>query len=201
MRVLRSADAPRVRWRNDGGWTREIIRVPTRSADQGDDAFDWRVSVAEVETDGPFSSFSGYERILVLLSGAGMDLQLADTGETVRLSVDNRRVRFAGDQPIEAALVDGPTTDFNLIWRRDAFDVTALECERPSVRAVGGGVAEVVVAHVVHGTLALAHGHVAITGDTVVGEPGEPLHLQVAGAAVAFVLTPTPSPRESACDR
>jgi environmental stress-induced protein Ves len=137
----------------------------------------------------------------VLLSGAGMDLQFTDAGETVHLSGDNRRVRFAGERPIEAALVDGPTTDFNLIWRRDAFDVSVLECGPAAVPALGGGVGEVVVVHVVHGTLALAHGHAAVTGDTVVGEPGEPLHLQVAGAAVAFVLTPTPSPRSSASDR
>lgn len=174
--------------------------MPATSTDRGDDAFDWRVSVAEVETDGPFSSFDGYDRVLVLLSGAGMDLQFIDTGAVVHLRADNRRVRFAGDRPIEAVLVDGPTTDFNLIWRRDAFNVSVLECEPAAAREVGGGASEVVVAHVVHGTLALAHGHTAIAGDTLIGEAGEPLHLQVTGAVIAFVLTPTPSPRSSASD-
>jgi environmental stress-induced protein Ves len=193
--VLRGADAPRVRWRNDGGWTREIVRVPTPLADRDGDAFDWRVSIAEVETDGPFSMFAGCDRVLVLLAGAGMDLRLSTTGETIHLRADSRIARFAGEVPIDATLVAGPTTDFNLIWRRDAFDVTVVECERGAARVVGGGAGEVVVAHVVHGTLALARGPGAAAGDTVVGDPGETLRLRVTGVVVVFVVTPTPSLR------
>lgn len=199
--MLSDGDAPRVRWRNDGGWTREILRVPGPLASPEGDAFDWRVSIAEVEADGPFSVYEGYDRALVLLDGAGMDLRFTSTGKTVPLRADSRLARFAGDAPIEATLVDGPTTDFNLIWRREAFEVIALECGAGSARPVGGGAGEVVVAHVVQGRLALAHGRVAIAGDTVVGEAGEPLNLQVTVAAVVFVVTPIRSSRSSGSDR
>ncbi|MBI4935451.1 MAG: HutD family protein [Actinobacteria bacterium] len=102
-------------WRNGGGVTRELWREPTHG-----DSFDWRVSVAQVDHDGPFSSFPGYERILVLLVGAGMDLHAGD--ETVEVRPPLGAHRFPGEQPIEATLPGGPTSDFNLMWRRDAFD-------------------------------------------------------------------------------
>ena len=71
------------------------------------DMFDWRLSIAEVEADGPFSAFDGYDRVLVLLDGAGMDLHFTETGERVELRPGNRCARFAGEAPIEALLVDG----------------------------------------------------------------------------------------------
>ena len=51
-------------WKNGGGVTSELARSPQA------DEFDWRLSVAEVATDGPFSQFPGIDRLLVLLSGA-----------------------------------------------------------------------------------------------------------------------------------
>ena len=66
-------------WRNGGGVTREYLVHP------GADAFEWRVSVADVASDGPFSEFAGYERVLTLLSGAGMALTFSARadGETI----------------------------------------------------------------------------------------------------------------------
>jgi uncharacterized protein len=185
MRALSNDAAPRVRWRNDGGWTREIIREPS-----GCDDFDWRVSVAEVETDGPFSAFDGYDRVLVLLDGAGMDLRLAGTGATTSLRPDDRTMRFAGEAPIEAALVGGPTTDFNLIWRRTALAATAHHIEGCQHVDVGGDAAVIAGAYVVSGRAALVDGRVAMAGDTFISEPGERLHLDLDGSLVVFVLAP-----------
>jgi environmental stress-induced protein Ves len=92
-----------------------LWREPTDS-----DAFDWRVSVAQVDEDGPFSSFPGYDRVLVLLTGGGIDLHTGDT--VVRLRAPFGAHRFPGEQPIDATLPAGPTTDFNLMWRRDVLD-------------------------------------------------------------------------------
>ena len=52
------------RWRNGGGRTRELLAWP--------DAADWkvRVSVADVESDGPFSAFPGVQRWFAVLEGA-----------------------------------------------------------------------------------------------------------------------------------
>jgi environmental stress-induced protein Ves len=189
VRVLRSADVQRVRWRNDGGWTRELLRAPAEAAD-GPDDFDWRVSVADVESDGPFSAFDGYDRLLVLLDGAGMDLHFTVTGQTMRLRGDNRRARFRGESPISATLVDGPTTDFNLIWRRDVFVGAARFVERGDDVGIGGGDGVVAGLFVVSGTASSTGAPALAPGDTIVGEPGERLEAAITGSAVAFLIAP-----------
>ena len=115
----------RVRWKNGLGWTREILRHPA-----GTDAWDWRLSIAEVDKDGPFSAFEGCERELVLLAGEGMRLRF-DDGEVVELLPPHGRHRFSGERPLSAELIDGPTQDFNLIWRRDRVEAQLLH--RPLV--------------------------------------------------------------------
>lgn len=189
MRVLRAADSPRVRWRNDGGWTRELVRSP----DGAGDGFDWRVSVAEVEADGPFSAFDSYDRLLVLLDGEGMDLHFTETGQTTRLRAGNRRARFRGESPIHATLVDGPTTDFNLIWRRDQFLGVARLMGPADEVGVGGGDGAVAGLFVVSGSASGPRGEVLTAGDCAVGAPGERLQVSLAGAAVVFLVAPAVS--------
>ena len=124
IELLPAATHRRERWKNGGGWTREILRSPAAGEWQ------WRISVAEVGCDGPFSAFPGCEREIVLLSGQGMDLHFRDGGH-VPLLPPHGRARFAGECAPTALLVDGPTVDFNLIWKRDAIDAQLLH--RPIV--------------------------------------------------------------------
>jgi environmental stress-induced protein Ves len=118
----------RERWRNQLGWTREIYRQPQDDAD-----WSWRASIAEVDRDAPFSAFPGCDRELVLLAGEGMHLQF-DDGERALLAPPHGRLRFAGERPLAAELVAGPTHDFNLIWRRDRMQASLLH--RPLVGAM-----------------------------------------------------------------
>lgn len=128
--VLPAHEYRRVRWRNGLGWTREILRrrlgADTRSASgvepDGDD-WDWRLSIAEIERDAPFSAFPGVERELVLLTGNGLRLRFED-GECTALEPPHGRSRFAGERTVTGELVDGPTHDFNLMWRRDRVQAT-----------------------------------------------------------------------------
>lgn len=83
------------------------------------DDFVWRVSVADVAQPGPFSRFTGVDRTLVLLSGAGMMLDEGD-GHTHALTQPLDIARFSGEAVIDARLVDGATRDFNLMLRRGA---------------------------------------------------------------------------------
>lgn len=106
----------RERWRNGQGWTREVLRMP-----EGADDWDWRLSIAEIEQDGPFSSFPGIERELVLLHGNGVRLCF-DDGEVREVVPPHGRVRFAGERALTGELIDGPTHDLNLMWRRDRID-------------------------------------------------------------------------------
>ncbi|MFE9928068.1 HutD family protein [Streptomyces sp. NPDC005533] len=113
LRLLRAADRGATPWKNGGGVTREIAARP-EGAGTGD--FAWRVSLAEVAADGPFSSFPGVDRTLTLAEGAGMDLAVAG----VRHLVDERFAPrdFAGDEPTDCRLLDGPVVNFNVMYRR-----------------------------------------------------------------------------------
>jgi len=122
--ILRFGDARRMRWKNGAGWTSEIMRVP-----DGDD-WDWRMSIAEIEADAPFSTFPGVDRELVLLDGNGLRLRFED-GAVHEVLPPHGRLRFAGERGARAELLDGPTRDFNLMWKRDAVAATLLH--RPLV--------------------------------------------------------------------
>jgi hypothetical protein len=117
-RVIPANEYHRERWRNGLGWTREIHAAVDPAAGE---SWTWRLSIAEIERDAPFSSFPGVERELVLLTGNGLRLRF-DDGESVVLEPPHGRLRFDGERAVTGQLVDGPTQDFNLMWRRDAVD-------------------------------------------------------------------------------
>ena len=115
LKLLHANDYKRVRWKNDGGWTTEIAREP---ADPASD-FVWRISIADIESDGPFSSFPGVARELMLLAGSGIELDI-DDAPPFRLSERFQRVRFEGESRVECRLLAGATRDFNVMTQRDA---------------------------------------------------------------------------------
>lgn len=114
IRLLHARDYQRNRWKNDGGWTTEIASEPLAGSASG---LRWRVSIAEIETDGPFSQFPGVERDLLLLSGKGIEL---DVGDAPRQRLDQRfqRIHFSGEEPVQCHLLAGPTRDFNVMVAR-----------------------------------------------------------------------------------
>lgn len=116
-RVIPSYEYRRTRWRNGAGWTREIHAEPSAGGD-GDD-WSYRLSIAEITADAPFSTFPGVDRELVLLSGEGLRLRFEHA--SVELAPPYGRHRFAGEAVVTGELVAGPTQDFNLMWRRDAW--------------------------------------------------------------------------------
>nr|WP_306266150.1 HutD family protein [Pararhizobium sp. IMCC3301] len=96
-------------WKNAGGVTRQIAKSCPG------DPF-WRLSIAGVEKDGPFSGFPGLHRILTVVSGAGMTLNLPDGARPADLNIP---VGFSGDVPVEGVLRDGPVQNFNLIYEAE----------------------------------------------------------------------------------
>jgi uncharacterized protein len=116
MRLLRQCDYRRTRWKNDGGWTTEIAHDPLPGSASG---FRWRVSIADIESDGPFSSFPGIERDLLLLAGNGMELDI-NAAPPIRLVQRFQRVHFAGEDEVTCRLLAGPTRDFNVMANRDS---------------------------------------------------------------------------------
>lgn len=118
LRLIRSADITPTPWKNGGGSTRTLAQWPAESSLSD---FLWRISVARIERDGPFSGFAGVDRTLILLDGAGMLLDLA--GRPTRVDPTTPRVDFAGEDAPGCRLIDGPTSDFNLMWARTAGPV------------------------------------------------------------------------------
>ena len=112
----------RVRWRNGGGWTREI-HAEGAAAEGGVDAWDWRLSIAEIEANGAYSAFPGVEREQVLLSGDGLQLELdgSDPGPHMLLP-PHGRLRFSGGRAAHCRLVGTRAEVFNLMWRPHAVE-------------------------------------------------------------------------------
>ena len=111
--VLRHRDRVAGPWANGGGITYEVLRSPQGGAD-----FDWRMSIAEIASDGPFSLYPGVDRVLILLHGA-MDLVIDGVSRQVpRFSP----IAFAGESDVEARLSQGPTMDLNVMTRRGRVD-------------------------------------------------------------------------------
>lgn len=179
--VVRLADVAPQPWRNGGGVTRELARRPT------DGDFEWRLSVADVAADGPFSSFPGVDRILVLLRGNGMTLRFGDDGSTVRLDQPTDLLAFAGERPVDAVLHDGPTLDLNLMWRRGHLDVSSEAMPCVAAHRLADRVATVLVVVAV-GSAALPSGDVLEVGDCLVVEGGAPPALEGSGAVVRFLI-------------
>lgn len=123
MQVLRAADRAASPWKNGGGVTREVAAWPPGA---GFDDFQWRVSMAEVRADGPFSVFPGVDRILAVLEGR-LALDIDGRG-TVTLDPASAPAVFPGDAPTVGRVLAGPVTDLNVMSRRGAVraDLTRL---------------------------------------------------------------------------
>ncbi|TPI20180.1 HutD family protein [Mesorhizobium sp. B4-1-1] len=147
MRILRAAGYRVMPWKNGGGTTTEIAVSPDGA---GLDDFDWRVSMARVETSGPFSNFAGIDRTLSVLEGEGIVLDIAGQ-PSAQLTAASAPLAFPGDVPTGAALIGGPITDLNVMTRRGRM-AHKVECrplaseiritpraDTTLVLAVGGG--------------------------------------------------------------
>ncbi|MCF3639447.1 HutD family protein [Rhizobium sp. TRM95111] len=114
MRLLRSTDHRRMPWKNGGGETVEIAVFPEGA---GLSDFGWRISMATVASDGPFSVFPGIDRTLAVLSGNGMELSIEGIGKRL-LTPESAPLAFPADAPTTARLTGGPITDLNVMTRR-----------------------------------------------------------------------------------
>lgn len=190
--VLPANTYRRERWKNGAGWTREILRWP----EAGD--WDWRLSIAEIEADAPFSPFPGIERELVLLAGNGMRLCF-DDGRAMALRPPHERLRFAGEDGVRAELLDGPTQDFNLMWRRAAIDAQLWHRPLVGPMVIFADPGTTWVLHLLAGQARFAddsHLPDLAAGDTAVfAATGERLRHVVDGAGEALLIRLQPAGR------
>jgi environmental stress-induced protein Ves len=118
----------RMPWKNGAGTTTEIAVAPAGS---GLDEFDWRLAIADLDRSGPFSSFPGVDRLLMLLPPGEVILEI-DGRQRAMAPLDV--VAFAGESAVSTSLASGPARDLNLMLRRGRVEATmeavVLEAER-----------------------------------------------------------------------
>jgi environmental stress-induced protein Ves len=117
VRLIRNQDLVRNPWKNGGGTTAEVASFPAGSTL---DTFGWRISMADVASDGPFSNFPEIDRTLIVVEGAGIEIEVA--GATHRLDPASPLLSFPGDVPTKARLLAGPIRDLNVMTRRGQFE-------------------------------------------------------------------------------
>lgn len=133
-RLLRPDDYRVTPWKNGRGRTLEIALWPAgASFERGD--WSWRLSAAGVAEDGPFSSFAGCRRALVVTQGEGLVLSHGAAAPRARLR-PLEVYAFEGAWPTQAELVGGPVRDLGLIWRPDRCRSAGLSVLRLGARRV-----------------------------------------------------------------
>ena len=138
MRVLRADSYRHMPWKNGGGETAEIAIAPDGS---GVDSFDWRISMARVDSDGPFSTFPGVDRTLTIIEGAGLRLWI--DGTPVDVTGHSEPFSFRGEAMTHATRIGGAVTDLNVMTRRERFShrVTRVEARGELIMAADASVA------------------------------------------------------------
>jgi len=117
MRILRSADYREMPWKNGGGTTTEIAVSPPGATTDG---FDWRISMASIQSDGGFSKFPEVDRTLSILQGNGILLSISG-GAEVQICPASEPFHFPADVPAYARLSKDPVIDLNVMTRRTRF--------------------------------------------------------------------------------
>lgn len=116
-RLIRRRDYVEMPWRNGAGVTFEIAREPIAGNEPlAGNKFDWRLSLAVIARSGPFSNFAGYQRAIILVSGAGCVLSGLEE-QAVALDAPGASRIFSGAAPVTSDLVNGPCCDLNLMVR------------------------------------------------------------------------------------
>jgi hypothetical protein len=116
LQVVRACDLAESRWKNGGGTTRQIAIFP-EDADLTN--FAWRVSLATVAAGGPFSTFSGVDRLMLVLAGR-LELEMAGASP-LTVETGAPALAFPGDAPVTAVPPASPVADVNVMVRRGLF--------------------------------------------------------------------------------
>lgn len=169
MKILRRDDYKVMPWKNGGGITTEIAVYPPDGG-FGGAGFQWRVSIADVAADGPFSKFAGYDRHIMLLEGKGMRLETQESG-VLDLAQLYHPVAFSGDWTVTGKLGAGPVRDFNLMIAR-AYGRGVLTCQKLSapLPLMAAGATRLVYG--IDGEFSVG-GHLLGTGETVILDENE----------------------------
>lgn len=179
MKIIRFSELVEIPWRNGGGITREIAHR------REGEAIVWRLSMADVGGDGPFSDFAGLTRILTVIDGAGLRLSSPDGDIDAPYA---RPVTFDGATPITATLRSGPIRDLNLMFDPGLCSARVdplhgpLDTGYPATFGLRG-------IHCLRGVVRVGDGTALSPGDTVLVEDAAlPLVMDDTGVALLIIV-------------
>ena len=122
----------RAPWKNGGGVTVDIADAYAPGVAPGSwSGMLWRFGRTEIVTAGPFSDLSGFDRILTVIGGRGLLLDI-EGGRTLDVREPYRPMRFRGEDRIVSRLEAGPVAVLNLMADRKRYVI--------DVAIVGDGV-------------------------------------------------------------
>jgi environmental stress-induced protein Ves len=186
MRLLKAADRTAVPWKNGGGVTRDVIVSPAGATM---DDFDWRVSIAEIASSGPFSRFPGIDRKLAVLEGS-VALSVEGAAPVV-LDPHAAALDFHGESAIQADLVDGPSMDLNVMTRRGRYNSKLIKRTDTHLSKQDAKITIIALESL---TIAGTHGAISMTRlDALLIE--EPASLSILPAGAAYYLIEISAPR------
>jgi uncharacterized protein len=179
-RILHRSDYQSMPWRNGGGTTTEIWKATSSAGEML-----WRLSIADVASDGPFSDFPGLDRWIMVIEGAGMELMIEGMG-TKRLDQFYEPLFFPGDVKTRCRLLSGPIRDFNFMIRR-SYGRGLLQVFRLTAKAIAPSRDDVAAVHVLRGAAELETNEIRdlAEGDSWISE--QPRRAKVRGLSDAIV--------------
>ncbi len=161
MQIIRWRDYDLKPWKNGRGTTREIASHSVQGA------LAWRLSLAMVESDGPFSNFDGLERILTVVRGDGMRLLGAEREYEARPFVP---VGFPGGEKITGLCRSAPIENFNLIFDPDLVTAEVRILDASEIPHIAGPSDGTTIVHVLEGQIMCDDTVALETQDTAVCE-------------------------------
>ena len=126
--LIQFQDCQETRWKNGLGSTFQRFIQPVGASLED---FDIRVSMARVQSSGPFSIFPDIDRQLCILEGDGLRLYSPEQ-LSVELTPQSKAYAFEGERVIESELLGQSVLDFNVMVRRGRFQSAIEQCELTS---------------------------------------------------------------------
>jgi uncharacterized protein len=179
LRIVRMSVLKTAPWKNGGGVTREIAvcRVGDELA--------WRLSMADVASDGPFSPFEGVTRILTVIDGNGMELISANGTQE---ALFGSPIRFDGALRLVSKLKNGSLRDLNLMFNPILCDGDVNLVTGPWHQVLKAGPSLTIAVCGLRGSSQIDSATQLFAGDTMLLETGS-VHLTLADGAEALLIT------------
>jgi len=129
--LLTPAQYRRMPWKNGGGVATDV------ATDEATGGEVWRFGRTAIPVPGPFSDYTGYDRVQVLIGGRGLVLDGPD-GE-IDLRQPFKPVRYRGELPLVSRLEAGPVEVVNLIGARAKVAVAMVTLDAGKSLDLGKG--------------------------------------------------------------